>query len=57
VATEECRAAKIMKIQGTAGDVIVRGQFNVDAASCAQLVERGKQGKLDVEKLLPPAKP
>jgi fimbrial chaperone protein len=57
VAPEECRAARILKIQGTAGDVIVRGQFNVDAASCAQLVESGKQGKLDVEKLLPPTKP
>jgi fimbrial chaperone protein len=54
---EECRAAKIIKIQGTAGDVIVRGQFNVDAASCAQLAQSGKPGKLDVEKLLPPAQP
>jgi fimbrial chaperone protein len=56
VAPEECRAAKTMIIKGTAGDVIVRGQFNVDAASCAQLAE-SRQGKLDVEKLLPPAKP
>ena len=57
MAPEECRAAKIIKIQGTAGDVIARGQFDVDAGSCAQLVESGKKGKLDLEKLLPPAKP
>jgi fimbrial chaperone protein len=57
VAPGECQASKILKIQGTAGDVIVRGQFIVDAASCAQLMESGKQGKLDVEKLLSPAKP
>ena len=57
VAPGECQASKILKIQGTAGDVIVSGQFNVDAASCAQLMESGKQGKLDVEKLLSPAKP
>jgi fimbrial chaperone protein len=57
VAPGECQASKILKIQGTAGDVIVSGQFNVDAASCDQLMESGKQGKLDVEKLLSPAKP
>jgi fimbrial chaperone protein len=57
VAPDECRAVKLMRIQGTAGDQIARGQFNVDDASCARLVESGMQEKLDVEKLLPPAKP
>lgn len=57
VAPGECQASKILKIQGTTGDVIVSGQFNIDAASCAKLMESGTQGKLDVEKLLSPAKP
>jgi fimbrial chaperone protein len=56
MAPEECRAAKVIKIQGTAGDVIARGQYDVDAGACAQLVESGTKGKLDLEKLLPPAK-
>jgi fimbrial chaperone protein len=55
VAPEECRAAKVMRIQGTAGDVIAKGQYDVDTAACAQLVATGAPGKLDVEKLMPPA--
>jgi fimbrial chaperone protein len=55
VAREDCLGAKTLRIQGMAGDVVVKGQFNVDAATCAQLAERGKQDKLDVGKFLPPA--
>ena len=57
VAPEECRKASIMQIAGTAGDQPLRGQFNVDKASCAQLEESGGKGKLDMDKLPPPTAP
>ncbi|HVP17422.1 MAG TPA: fimbria/pilus periplasmic chaperone [Spirochaetia bacterium] len=57
VARDECQSAKILEIQGTAGDATVKGQFNVDATQCAQLAESSKPRRLDVEKLLPPSKP
>jgi fimbrial chaperone protein len=54
VTREECRGAKTVSVNGKAGDVIVKGQFDVDAAALAQLAASGNQGKLDVEKLLRP---
>ena len=57
VSPADCQALKVLKIQGTAGSVLATGQFNIDAASCAQLAAGAAQGKLDVEKLLPPSKP
>jgi fimbrial chaperone protein len=55
VTQEECQGAKTLSVNGKAGAVIVKGQFNVDAAALAQLAESRKQDKVDVEKLLHPA--
>ncbi len=55
VTQEECTGVRTMSVKGTAGELIVKGQFNVDAAALAQLAASSKQGKLDVEKLLHPA--
>jgi fimbrial chaperone protein len=55
VSQEESKGAKTMKVQGTAGDDVVKGQFDVDAASLAELAATSTRGKLDVEKLAPPA--
>jgi hypothetical protein len=55
VSQEESKGAKRMKVQGTAGDEVVKGQFDVDAASLAQLAATSTRGKLDVQKLAPPA--